>query len=246
MSVVHDEVKPRADLSSDGITVDDAIVRWATDKVAATGLEELRVHLGADAAYLQIGYHKYALMNDDFARFYETKIGLTALELVRRLTRQFVARLLSGDPVARGIPEGTTNEEWIPPKFWYDVKPDALDMFLPGRVVLGVATYRCVRFFDPAARVAENVVLAGPGTRTGKSKGTAPATLHAIAAIAAVIYDEKPFPRKAATLAIRAADKAQELGLEGADALNPKGSSMRDIANAFLKGIEKAEAADTG
>jgi hypothetical protein len=92
-------------------------------------------------------------------------------------------------------------------------------------------------------RRATDVTATSEPTRppSSKSKGAAPATLIAIQAIAAVIYDENPFPRKAATLAERAASKAQELGLPGADALKPRNSSMREIAGAFLRGIEAAD-----
>src|SRR5690348_9971090 len=78
--------------------------------------------------------------------------------------------------------------------------------------------------------------------RRRKSKGPADATLCAIAAIAAVIHRENLPAGGAAGLARKAAERAQELGLQGADALNPSNSSMRDIAQAFINGIH-AEAA---
>jgi hypothetical protein len=74
-----------------------------------------------------------------------------------------------------------------------------------------------------------------------KSKGTAPATLFAIQAIAALIHLHGSAPPKALSLARRAATRAQELGLPGADSLNPDGSAMRDIARAFLDGIAAAD-----
>jgi len=245
MSAVLGAVNPRVDLSSGGLPIDDAIVRWATDKEAAVELEKLRAHLGADATYLRIGYHGYGMIDDRYAEFFETKNGKRGLELLRRLMRDFVARLRSGDVLARGTHEEKTSEEWIPPKFWDDARPDILSLFIAGRVSFGVGSYCYVSFFDPSARGEDNVVAAVPVSRSGKSKGTAPATLLAVAAIAAVIYDDSSFPRRAAPLAKRAANKAQELSLEGADVLNPNGSSMRDIASAFLRGIEKVDAADT-
>jgi hypothetical protein len=74
-----------------------------------------------------------------------------------------------------------------------------------------------------------------------KSKGTAPNTLHAIRAMAAVFHSEGSNTDKALTFAKRAAEKAQELDLPGANSLNPDGSTMREIAAAFLEGVGAAD-----
>lgn len=110
-----------------------------------------------------------------------------------------------------------------------------------------------VRISPSGFRTTEPQASAGPGTtdrakvpadvtKPAKAgKGVAPTTFLTITAITAVVYNERKFPRKAAALAERAAQKAQELGLPNADVLNPRGSSMRDIAKAVLQGIELTE-----
>ena len=101
-----------------------------------------------------------------------------------------------------------------------------------------------VRISPSGYRTTVQQASAGPGatdraTKTAKAgKGVSPTTFLTITAMAAVVYNELKFPRKAAALAERAAQKAQELALPNADNLNPRGSSMREIAKAFLQGIE--------
>jgi hypothetical protein len=74
-----------------------------------------------------------------------------------------------------------------------------------------------------------------------RSRGTSEATLHAIRAIFAVIYADGPEPRRARTLTRRARQKALEIGLPGAENLDPDGSPMRGIAQVFLEAIEAVE-----
>jgi hypothetical protein len=78
-------------------------------------------------------------------------------------------------------------------------------------------------------------------TRRRRSKGVADNTLHAIRAMAAVMHLEGISRPNAKALATRAAEIAQQLKLPGANALNPHGSSMREIADAVLEGIAAAE-----
>jgi hypothetical protein len=64
-------------------------------------------------------------------------------------------------------------------------------------------------------------------------------TIKAIQAVAAVIYDDRPFPTEARAMARRAADVASKLGLTDPDgALNPDGRTLRDVAQAALDGIK--------
>jgi hypothetical protein len=77
-----------------------------------------------------------------------------------------------------------------------------------------------------------------------RSRGASETTLAAIRACAAVIHRDGPPSRGGAFgLAKHAADLAQKLGLQGADALDPTSSSMRAIAAAFIEGVQAAQKA---
>ena len=82
---------------------------------------------------------------------------------------------------------------------------------------------------------------AASSSRGGKS--VSDATLQAVRAIAAGVHEGAAVRQSALGLAKAAAVRAQELELPGADALNPAGSSMRDVAQAVLEGIGASEAA---
>jgi hypothetical protein len=91
-----------------------------------------------------------------------------------------------------------------------------------------------------AADVGQASVPAAP-TAKARSKGVSATTLHATRAFGAYLYSERKIPRTAKGLAKAVAEKAAKSGLPGADTLNHEGSSMRDLAKAFLEGIEWAE-----
>jgi hypothetical protein len=73
------------------------------------------------------------------------------------------------------------------------------------------------------------------------SKGTAPNTLNAIRAMAALLQRDGIEGLNQSSLANKAAELAQELSLPGADKLGAvNNSSERAIAKAFLQGVQAA------
>jgi hypothetical protein len=79
---------------------------------------------------------------------------------------------------------------------------------------------------------------------TTKNRGIGYRTDLAIQAVAAVLYNDRPFPRDTRKLATRAASYAAELGItDPEEPLVPDGRPLRDVAESALKGLKAADKA---
>jgi hypothetical protein len=96
---------------------------------------------------------------------------------------------------------------------------------------------------EQIARPAD--VDAGGANASKGGKGLALGTRVAIEAAVFTVYRDSQFPRAPRSLARRVADLASQSGVAAADApLDPDGRTLREVADAVLSGVQKAEKED--
>ena len=159
--------------------------------------------------------------------------------LKARMERGLREKLASGELVLRGIDIRNGNTRTVDPHWCNIAHLDPVSDTAYDGTSGGLREVRVYAGKDSP----ERAIATAPSPRVGTSKGASPTTIAAAAAIATVIYREGIDWKSARQLAGRACELAQELGEPAADTMNPESSSIREMAMATLRMINRADAA---